>query len=71
MGGSVAVPTSTTMENKVIFELPSAMLQIPQISTEQVISTSINFTAQGAASGTYDIEQNNEATITYYSSPAV
>lgn len=71
MGGSVTVPTSTTMENKVIFELPSAMLQIPQISTEQVISTSINFTAQGAASGTYDIEQNNEATITYYSSPAV
>jgi hypothetical protein len=71
MGGSVSAPTSTTMENKVIFELPSAMLQIPQISTEQVISTSINFTAQGANSGTYDIEQNNEATITYYSSPAV
>jgi hypothetical protein len=71
MGGSVTVPTSTTMENKVIFELPSAMLQIPQISTEQVISTSINFTAQGANAGTYDIEQNNEATITYYSSPAV
>jgi hypothetical protein len=71
MGGSVTAPTSTTMENKVIFELPSAMLQIPQISTEQVISTSINFTAQGANAGTYDIEQNNEATITYYSSPAV
>lgn len=71
MGGSIAVPTSTTMENKVIFELPTAMLQIPQISTEQVISTSINFTAQGAATGTYDIEQNNEATITYFSSPAV
>jgi hypothetical protein len=71
MGGSVNAPTSTTMENKVIFELPSAMLQIPQISTEQVISTSINFTAQGANAGTYDIEQNNEATITYYSSPAV
>lgn len=71
LGGSVAVPTSTAMENKLLFDLSSAMLQIPQVSTDQVISTTINFTAQGNNAGSYDIEQNNEATMTYYGSPAV
>lgn len=71
LGGSVAVPTSTTMENKLLFDLSSAMLQIPQVSTDQVIATTINFTAQGNNAGNYDIEQDNEATLSYYGSPAV
>jgi hypothetical protein len=50
-------------------KLPAAMLQIPTINTEQVISTTINFTAQGYA-GTganvgYDITASNEASIVY------
>lgn len=71
LGGSITAPTSTAMENKLIFNLPSAMVQIPQVATEQVISTTINFTAQGNNSGTYDIDQKNEMTVSYYAGPAV
>ena len=46
-------------------KLPAAMLQIPTINTEQVISTTINFTAQGYAGTGYDITESNEATIVY------
>jgi hypothetical protein len=46
-------------------KLPAAMLQIPTINTEQVISTTINFTAQGYTGTGYDITQSNEATIVY------
>ena len=46
-------------------KLPAAMLQIPTINTEQVISTTINFTAQGFAGTGYDITESNEATIVY------
>jgi hypothetical protein len=41
------------------------MLQIPTINTEQVISTTINFTAQGYTGTGYDITESNEATIVY------
>ncbi len=46
-------------------KLPAAMLQIPQINTAQVISTTINFTAQGYSGSTYDITAQNEASIVY------
>lgn len=71
LGGSIAAPTSTTLENKLVFSLPTAMVQIPQVATEQVISTTINFTAQAATAGSYDIDANNEMTIKYYAAPAV
>ena len=59
----------STNATGVEIKLPAAMLQIPTINTEQVISTTINFTAQGF-SGTganigYDITESNEATIVY------
>ena len=59
MGG----PTSNA--TGVEFKLPAAMLQIPQINTAQVISTTINFTAQGYTGTAYDITQQNEATVVY------
>lgn len=72
LGGGIAAPTAGALENKVVFTLPSAMVQIPQVSTEQVVSTSINFTAQGAnGSNDYDIDAKNEMTLKYYSGPAV
>lgn len=72
LGGSISAPTAGALENKVVFSLPSAMLQIPQVSTEQVVSTTINFTAQGAdGSNNYDIDQENEMTLKYYAGPAV
>jgi hypothetical protein len=58
LGGS----TSTT---KVDIALPSAMLQIPAINTEQVISTTINFTGQGSTSNAFDITKNNEVSLSY------
>jgi hypothetical protein len=71
MGGSITAPASTALENKVVFTLPSAMLQIPQVTTDQVISTTINFTGQAATSGTYDIDAKNEMSLKYYAAPAV
>ena len=59
MGG----PTSNATGVEV--KLPAAMLQIPQINTAQVISTTINFTAQGYTGTSYDITQQNEASLVY------
>jgi hypothetical protein len=59
MGGPSTNPTGVEIK------LPAAMLQIPTINTEQVISTTINFTAQGYAGTGYDITQSNEASIVY------
>jgi len=57
--------TATT--TRVVLDLPSCVLTIPTINTEQVVSSTINFTAQGASGSVFAIDQNNEATITYYS----
>jgi hypothetical protein len=50
----------------------SAMLTIPTVNVEQVVSTQINFTAQGhtaeyASNADYDITNTNELTVRYYS----
>lgn len=49
------------------FYVPAAVLQIPTVNTEQVISTTINFTAQGynTTTNTFDIEKDNELKVTY------
>jgi hypothetical protein len=66
-GYSVTVNLGGTTGNRVEIAMPAAVLQIPTVNTEQVVSTTINFTAQGKAStAAYDIEAANEATITYY-----
>lgn len=52
---------------KVVIAMPAAMLQIPSISTEQVVTTTINFTAQGYTGNAYDLEKAQEATVTYHS----
>ena len=51
--------------------MPAAMLQIPQVSTEQIVSATINFMAQGEGStaDTYDVEASNEMTIKYFAGP--
>jgi hypothetical protein len=56
-------PTSNA--TGVEIKLPAAMLQIPQINTAQVISTTINFTAQGYTGTAYDITAQNEASVVY------
>ena len=56
-----------TSNTYVKFYVPAAVLQIPTVNTEQVISTTINFTAQGYNTTTtaFDIEKDNELKITY------
>jgi len=51
------------------FSMPAAMLQIPNVEVQDVVSTTINFTAQ-ASTGTgdttaFDINETNELTVQY------
>jgi len=56
---------------KVVLDMPSAVLTIPTVDVQQVISTAINFTAQGSTgsgnSTVYDLTQTNDIVIKYYS----
>jgi hypothetical protein len=52
--------------NKVVLSIPTAQLTIPAINSEQIIATSINLTAQGSASGAYDLTAVNELEVKYY-----
>jgi hypothetical protein len=55
---------------KVELAMPTTMLTIPTIDVQQVVSTTINFNAQGSVGGTaaspYDIGAVNELTVKYY-----
>jgi hypothetical protein len=60
-----------TNGTRVDIDLPAVVLSIPSVATQQVMSTTINFTAQGVANpdttgATFDISGKNEATIKYY-----
>jgi len=63
IGGSSAT-------DRVEIEMPAVVLTIPTVATEQVVSTTINFTAQGKAGTTgaeyFDLTQANEINIKYY-----
>jgi hypothetical protein len=54
--------TGTT---KVDFTMPGVVLTIPTVDAQQVVSTTINFTAQGTASSEFDIGVANELSIVY------
>jgi len=63
----VEIKIGGTGATRVELLMPACVLTIPAINTEQVISSTINFTAQGYSGSSFDISQNNEATIKYYS----
>jgi hypothetical protein len=50
--------------------MPAAVLSIPTESSEQVFSTTINFTAQGEDTGVFDLEEANELEVRYYTTNA-
>lgn len=52
------------------FNMPAVVLTIPAVSTEQVISTTIEFTAQGYTGTAFDIQAPNELTVEYYTTNA-
>lgn len=55
---------------RVELEMPAAVLSIPTVSSEQVFSTTINFTAQGEDTGAFDLEEANELEVRYYTTNA-
>jgi len=56
----------TTALDRVEIEMPGVVLTIPTIATEQVISTTINFTAQGTENGDFKLQETNELNVKYY-----
>ena len=60
LGGS----SSATL--RVDLVMMGTVLQIPTINSEQVISTTINFAAQGYTGSAYDVEATNELVVKYY-----
>lgn len=59
---------NTTGKTRVVLHMPATVLTIPTINTEQVVSTTVNFTAQGYNSeDEFDICANNEISIKYHS----
>lgn len=57
---------------KVAIDLPSATITVPTVDVQQVVSTAINFTAQGyvpsstADANTYELSKTNDIAIRYY-----
>jgi len=65
MGGSTA-------KNRVEFDMPGVVLQIPAVNIADVVATTINFNAQGFVSDvvnsqTFDVTANNELLVRYFS----
>jgi hypothetical protein len=58
----------STSQTKVELEMPGVVLTIPTINAESVITTTVNFTAQGSANNAFDILQNNEIVLKYHTS---
>jgi hypothetical protein len=76
-GSATAVDTKYTLTMKlggasgtrVEVKLPAAMISIPTIQTQAVVSTTINFTGQSYTGSDFDIEEANEVAVTYYAAP--
>jgi len=61
----------TSAANRLEFEMPGAILQIPAVNVADVIATTINFLAQGfdpnLTNQSFDVTKNNDLTIRYFS----
>lgn len=60
IGGTAAAGT------RVELNVPAAVLSVPTVNSEQVVSATINFVAHGYSGSNYDITGTNEATLKYY-----
>lgn len=63
---AVNIGGTTASTPRVILNMPTCALQIPTIDVQQVVSTTINYTAQGSTAGTYAVDATNDLDITYY-----
>lgn len=59
----------STSANRVALNMPTCSITIPSVDVQQVVSTTINFTAQsssdGTQAGTFNIENANELSVVY------
>lgn len=68
IGGTI----TATAGPKVVLDMPAVSLGIPTIDVQQVVSTAINFTAQGyvpnatAANTVFDLTKPNDIAVRYY-----
>lgn len=63
---TVNIGGTTASTTRVELAMPTSMLSIPSVTSEQVISTAINIMPQAATGAVYDIEKTNELTVKYY-----
>ncbi len=65
IGGNVAASTHVELS------IPGASISVPTVETQQIVSTTINFNAQGTNAdltlNTYDITNSNPIQVRYYS----
>lgn len=59
-----------TNATRVEIDMPATVFTIPTVATDQVISTTINFTAQGFNGTAFDISAANEVEIRYFTTNA-
>jgi hypothetical protein len=64
---TVNIGGNSSSATRVVLDMPYTMLAIPTVSSEQVISTTINMTPQAGSTSAYDIEGTNELSVKYYS----
>ena len=63
---TVNIGGTTASTTRVELAMPTSMLSIPSVTSEQVISTAISIMPQAATGAVYDIEKTNELTVKYY-----
>jgi len=63
---NVEVSLGGNNPTKIVLAMPTSMLTIPTVTTEQVISTAITINPQGTTSSVYDVAATNELTVKYY-----
>jgi len=66
IGGAIGSTTAPYIQ----LTLPTVFLQVPTIDVQQVVSSTINFTAQGTSTtssvATYDVTKTNDANLKYF-----
>lgn len=69
---SLSLNVGGTANQRLILEMPAVSLGIPALDAQQVVSTTINFTAQGyipsgtAANNAFELSKPNDLAIRYY-----
>lgn len=63
---TINVGGTTVGTPHVVFSMPYTTLQFPTIEIQDVVSTTINFAAQGATAGSFEVTANNELLVGYH-----